>query len=95
MDFGLRPLRAEELIWCTLGDGGLVTDPIDGRSWSLNSVGLLIWDHCDGTRDIAQIEAAIRLNFDVDRVSAHRDLEQFLISMEAEGLMHLGYPAAS
>lgn len=95
MDLALRPLRAEDLIWCTLDSGGLLTDPVDGRSWSLNPVGLLIWDHADGTRDIAQIEAAIRLSFDVDRVSAHRDLEAFLLSMEAEGLMRLGYSAVS
>jgi hypothetical protein len=95
MDFDLRPLRAEELHWCTLDEGGLLIDPVDGRSWSLNAVGLLIWDHCDGTRDIAQITAAIQLSFEIDRVSAHRDLEAFLLSMEDEGLMRLGYPAAS
>lgn len=95
MDLDLRPLRTEDLDWRRLDDGGLLTDPVDGRSWALNPVGLLIWDHCDGSRDIAQIEAAIRMSFDVDRITAHRDLEEFLLSMETEGLMHLGYPAAS
>ncbi len=95
MDLDLRPLRAEDLNWCTLDDGGLVTDPVDGRSWALNPVGLLIWDQCDGSRDVAQIESAICMSFDIDRITAHRDLEDFLLSMEAEGLMRLAYPAVS
>ena len=95
MDLALRPLRTENLNWCTLDDGGLLTDPDDGRSWALNPVGLLIWDHCDGRLDVAQIESVIRMSFDVDQITAHRDLENFLLSMEAEGLMRLGYPAVS
>ena len=95
MDLSLRPLRAEDLNWCTLDDGGLITDPVDGKSWALNPVGLLIWDHCDGGRNLAQIEATICVSFDIDRITAHRDLEEFLLNMEAEGLVRLGYLAAS
>ena len=95
MDLSLRPLRADDLKWFTVDEGGLVIDPADGRSWALNQVGLLIWDHCDGNRDIAQIEAAICIGFDIDQLTAHRDLEEFLIEMEAEGLIRLGYLAVS
>ena len=95
MDFALRPFRADGLDWCTLDEGGLITDTSEGQTWSLNPVGLFIWDHCDGFRDIEQIGNAIRLCFGIDAVRAHADLEAFLINMEDEGLIQLAYPPAS
>jgi hypothetical protein len=94
MDFAIRPLRSDGLDWCTLDEGGLITDVELGRAWSLNPVGLFIWDHCDGLRDIGQIENALRISFGIDAPTAHGDLQLFLIDMEAEGLIQLAYPPA-
>ena len=94
MDFALRPFRSDGLDWCTHDEGGLITDSEIGRTWSLNPVGLFIWDHCDGDRDIEQISNAVRLNFGIDAGTAHADLQAFLINMEDEGLLQLSYPPA-
>jgi hypothetical protein len=95
LDLALRPLRNEGLDWCLHDEGGLITDETVGRSWSLNPVGLFIWDHCDGTRDVAQISSAMRLSFGIDDETAHTDLADFLVYMEEIGLIQLAYPAAS
>lgn len=95
MDLALRPLRAEGLQWCIHDDGGLITDLEANRSWSLNPVGLFIWDHCDGSREIGQIEIDLRMTFGISLETAHQDLQDFLVQMENEGLLQLNYPAAS
>ena len=92
MELDLRPLRAEGLDWCTHDEGGLIMDEALGRSWSLNPVGLFIWDHCDGSRDVAQIGNAMRLSFGIDHDTAHDDLSTFLTDMEELGLILLFYP---
>lgn len=95
MDLALRPIRTHGLDWCTHDEGGLITDESIGRSWSINPVGLFIWDHCDGSRDVAQITSAMRLSFGIDHDTAHADLADFLANMEEMGLIQLAYPAAS
>ncbi|RKZ18283.1 hypothetical protein DRQ53_00860 [bacterium] len=95
MDPALRPFRAEGLSWCTLDEGGLIIDEQADRSWSLNPVGLFIWDHCDGCRDISQIEDDLVYVFGVDLQTARRDLQAFMLDMEDRGLLSLSYPAAS
>lgn len=92
MDPALRPLRIDGLDWCLHDEGGLITDATDGQSWSLNPVGLFIWDHCDGTRDVAQISSSMRLSFGIDQDTADADLAEFLIDMEGLGLIQLSYP---
>jgi hypothetical protein len=94
LDLALRPLRNDELDWCLHDEGGLITDQTAGQTWSLNPVGLFIWDHCDGTRDVAQIGSAIRVSFGVDDETAHDDLAEFLVCMEEIGLIQLSYPPA-
>jgi hypothetical protein len=95
MDLSLRPSRSDEVIWRTLDTGALVVRPTDGHTWTLNPVGLFIWDHCDGSRDVAQIEDDLARTFGIDRWTAHADLEEFLVRMEDEGLLVLAWPVPS
>lgn len=95
MDLSLRPSRTEGLQWCTLDEGGLISDPDRGHTWSLNPVGLFIWDHCDGHRDIGQLEFELQAAFGIDAATAHADLEAFLLDMEDQALIQLAWPAAS
>jgi hypothetical protein len=95
MDPSLRPSRSDEVIWRTLDTGALVVRPADGHTWTLNPVGLFIWDHCDGYRDVAQIEDELARTFGIDPWTAHGDLEDFLVRMEALGLLALAWPASS
>ena len=92
MDTRVRPSRAEGLQWCTHDDGGLIIDPHTGRTWSLNPVGLLIWDHCDGEHDLGQIALEIRLEFGIDLVQAQRDAAAFLAEMQEQGLLLANAP---
>lgn len=94
MDSSLRPYRAEGLQWCTLDEGALVTDPATRESWSLNPVGWFIWAHCDGDRDVGQLEIALRMAFGIDARTAATDLEEYLLDLEQLGLLQLAWPAA-
>lgn len=95
MDSSLRPARIDGLQWYTHDDGGFVTDPGSGQTWSLNPVGLFIWDHCDGSRDVGQLQIELRLAFGIGADTAHDDLAAFLLEMEDQGLLQLAWPAAS
>jgi hypothetical protein len=52
------------------------------RMFVLNPVGECIWDHLDGTRSRDEIVAAVLERFDVDKLQAASDVDEFLAELE-------------
>jgi hypothetical protein len=92
MDTAVKPRRDPHLEWSTLDEGGLIVDPRSGETWSLNPVGLFLWDHCDGEHDLEMLEEALCATFEVEPASARSDIEEFLLIMQAKGLVGLTRP---
>ena len=92
MDSALLPRRTKGLAWCLKDEGGLIFDKTGTRTWSINPLGLFIWDRCDGSRDVARIIREMSEHFEVDEAKARADLVDFLENMQALGLIELGSP---
>jgi hypothetical protein len=82
-------MRAEQVKWQEIEGEGILVNLETGYYFSLNPVGLFIWSHCDGQQTCRQIAAGLVEHFDVDEVTAYRDVESFLAQMDAEGLLRV------
>ena len=95
LDPTLRPVRSFDVHWRAIDEGGAILHPEDGRNWTLDPVGLLIWDRCTGEWNVEQIAREISESYDVDPGTARSDLEAFLLALEQAGLVRLFVPRAS
>jgi hypothetical protein len=58
-----------------------------GEYFSLNEVGGMVWELCDGTRSVAQIAGAICSEFDVEQSVALHDTSDLIESLAGAGLV--------
>jgi pyrroloquinoline quinone biosynthesis protein D len=77
----LRALEAGE----EAGDSGTVLLIEKGTMHQLNLVGGMIWERCDGTRDLTQIAFELAGEFAVDREELQADVNEFVNDLTARG----------
>ncbi|MDQ6952588.1 MAG: PqqD family peptide modification chaperone [Mariprofundaceae bacterium] len=74
----IEVLPAQEVIQrLALNDSGFVFDPMNGRSFSANDVGLYILRFLQHNYDIEALLKAIEHDFDIQRSQAERDMTEF------------------
>ena len=83
------PVRSLAVKWQAVDDEAILVDAGSGFYFSLNAVGLFIWESCDGEQTIGDIHQAVVREFEVDDETAWQDLLAFLDEMVAEGLIAL------
>lgn len=71
-------IRSERIHWRRLDDEVVLLDLDSGIYSTLNAVGAIIWDRCDGTISVAEIIEEIASEFDVAEEVAQRDTLEFL-----------------
>ena len=94
MESAFLPRRTKGLAWCLKDEGGLIFNETGTRTWSINPLGLFIWDRCDGSRDVGRIVREMCQQFEIDEADARADVADFLTSMEDLGLIQLHSPVA-
>jgi hypothetical protein len=68
--------------------GGLLFNPDTNQVQVLNSTGVFIWEHCDGTQDVSQLLQALDLEFDhIPEKQVEDDVLKFIASLEEEGFL--------
>lgn len=67
------------------GDRGTVLLIEKGTMHQLNLVGGMIWERCDGVRDVAQIIADLAGEFAVDRSELESDVKEFIADLVGRG----------
>ena len=82
-----HPRRSSQIRWQQVDEDGILVNLDSGYYFSVNPVGLYIWQLCDGDHSAEAILDGIVENFDVDDTTAQRDLESFVTQLEAEGLL--------
>ena len=83
-----RPNRNPETAYRAIGDeGGLVVLPTQSEVKVLNPVGSVIYAMLDGEHTVQQIVDRIVDEFDVTPDQARADTDEFLDSLEAEGML--------
>ncbi len=68
------------------GDAVLL-DLGSGNYFGLNAVGTAIWQALGEGATVAELEARVLAEFDVDRATARRELEDLLADLLARGLI--------
>ncbi|MBX3675557.1 MAG: PqqD family protein [Rhodocyclaceae bacterium] len=69
--------RAEVLARLALSDSGFVFDPVTGNSFTVNGSGLTILRQLQHEADLARIVTTLCAEFDIDALSAERDVIEF------------------
>lgn len=96
MDHHRRPLRSASVKWRILDEEGVLVDLDTKTYFSLNSVGLFIWDRCNGEFSPDEISRDLAAEFEVDEDRARLDLQEFLVALTERGLIeYLETPATA
>jgi hypothetical protein len=90
-------VRSKEIAARQLGDEMIVMSARDSTLFSLNEVGLVIWEAADGRTTLEQIvKDRVCAEFDVTPEEALKDAESFVRELAAHGILILSdAPVAS
>jgi hypothetical protein len=96
MDDLRRPLRSASVKWRVLDEEGVLVDLETSTYFTLNPVGLFVWDRCNGDFSPEDIVDGLVAEFEVTPECAQRDLDDFLAVLAGRGLIeYIAEPAAA
>ncbi|HER20169.1 MAG TPA: PqqD family protein [Chromatiales bacterium] len=82
------PTRRDGIEMRKLGNEWLLYDPRSGIVHIINGTAHLVWELCDGTRNPADIEAALTAAYEVpENADVRKDLEHILQSFLEKDLL--------
>ncbi len=70
------------------GDEGTVILLISGMMHQLNLLGGMIWNLCDGQRNLDQLVAELQQEFDVDPATLQTDVREFVSDLVERGWLN-------
>jgi hypothetical protein len=74
-------------------DGALLFNPDTNQVLVLNSTGLFVWKHCDGSRDFKAILTAVKDAFDeVPEVEVMTEVKDFIAQLQTKGFIGTSDP---
>lgn len=79
----------DDVVYRSLGDEAVLLHFKSGNYYTLNDVGILIWDVADGKCKVQDIIELIFQTFDVERDDVEHDVTIFLEELAAENLIVL------
>jgi hypothetical protein len=80
-------VRGSKLAARKVGGEMVILSAEDSSLFVLNEVGTTIWEAADGRTSIPAIVDAMCLEYDVDRDTALRDVEEFVEALVAAGVL--------
>jgi len=84
------PIRKNEIVVRTLDNEGLLYHPHKKELHVLNKTSLAIWELCDGSHNLEDIEQLLSERFKaVERDVIKRDVEQTISKFSQSGLIDL------
>lgn len=85
----------KEHLFSDLNDEAVILSLVNGKYYGLNSVGVTIWKNVQEAASIAEIEAAVLDEYDVDLETCRREVYLFLEEMMNEELINTVDEASS
>lgn len=76
-----------EHLFSELSDEAVILSLKNGKYYGLNSVGVTIWKNIQTASSLADIEAAVLSEYDVDEETCRREVSLFLEKMLSEELI--------
>lgn len=83
------PVRNEEFIWRNLEGDVVLLNPNDGKYFSMNSVGCSFYEKIDGTKTVDDITGLLLEEFEIDRETLKRDLDELVNSLVQKNIVSL------
>jgi hypothetical protein len=80
-------VRGPKLAARKVGGEMVILSAEDSSLFVLNELGTTIWEAADGRTSIEAIADALCLEYDVDPVTARRDVEDFVEALGAAGVL--------
>jgi hypothetical protein len=87
------PKKNPDIIWKNLKGETVLLNPATGSYYGLNRVGCSFWEKADGSRSMAEIEALMFQEFEVEKERLSRDLADLIKSLSEKGLVTLSAQA--
>ena len=81
------PKRRSDLNYRTINGETLILNRQEKRLHQLNPTASFIWDCCDGNSNIAAIIDRLIRAYEVDAVTARKDVEQVLSNLQSSNLL--------
>ena len=87
-DSGARRYQAiKEHLFSQLNEEAVILSLKNGKYYGLNSVGVTVWTNVQEAATLAEIEAAVMSEYDVDEETCRREVSAFLEKMVGEELI--------
>ena len=79
--------RSDTAMARRVDDDLVILDIPSGKYFELNDVGALLWERLDGTQSVEDLIDLVLAEYDVDRETASKDVENLLGEMIRSGLV--------
>lgn len=86
----LMPRRKPDVQGMTLDGETVLLDLSTGRSYRLNAVGTVVWEQCDGSATLLDIQAVLRLRCELPPKRAHDEVVSVVLQLGHEGFLSQG-----
>ena len=86
----LVPKRKPEVDGMTLEGETVLLDLSTGRSFRLNAVGTVVWEQCDGSATLFDIQVVLRSRCELSLERAHDEVVSVVLQLEHDGLLSTG-----
>mgnify|MGYP001612411877 FL=1 len=83
----LVPRRKPDVHGMTLDGETVLLDLSTGRSYRLNSVGTAVWEQCDGSATLFDIQAVLRSRCELSPERAHDEVVSLVLQLGHDGLL--------
>ena len=83
------PVKNPDVVWRDLEGEGVLLNPVDGKYFGLNPVGLSVWNKMEGGRTLDEIVALLLEEYEVERPELERDVVELTGRLAAGGLITL------
>ena len=79
--------RNKDVVWRTLGDDCILLHLESGIYYTLNEEGRMLWEALDGENKLAEIQATIMEQYEVDAGTIQKDLIEIMEDLIKENLV--------
>lgn len=86
----LRPRRKPDVQGMTLDGETVLLDLSTGRSYRLNAVGTVVWEQCDGSATLFDIQAVLRLRCKLPPERVHDEVVSVVLQLGHDGFLSQG-----
>lgn len=82
-----RPRHREDLAWREIDGAVVIVDGASSTLHDLSETASFYWSLMDGTRTLEQLASRAADEFDVEEVTAAKDLRAFVAELDEKGLL--------